>query len=80
VQDSVEVPLVMAPRVMLVRDKVQVRPVDGETTAVSEMVPVKPLKPETVIVDVPAEPDETATLVGFTVTLKSWTVKVTIAL
>lgn len=79
-QDSVEVPLVIAPRVMLVGAKVQVRPVDGETPTVSEMVPVKPLKPETVIVDVPAEPDETATLAGFAVTLKSWTVKVTIEL
>ena len=79
-QDSVEVPLVIAPRVMLVGDKVQVRPVDGETVAVSETVPVKPLKPETVIVDVPAEPDETATLAEFAITLKSWTVKVTIAL
>lgn len=58
----------------------QVRPVDGETPAASETVPVKPLKPETVIVDVPAEPDETVTLAGFAVTLKSWTVKVTIAL
>jgi hypothetical protein len=65
---------------MLVWDIVQVRPVEGETAAISETVPVKPLKPETVIVDVPAEPDETATLAGFTVTLKSWTVKVTIAL
>jgi hypothetical protein len=70
----------MAPRVMLVGDKVQVRPVNGETAAVSETVPLKPLKPETVIVDVPAEPDETATLAEFAVTLKSWTVKVTIAL
>jgi hypothetical protein len=80
VQDSVDVPLVIEPRVMLVGDIVQVRPVDGETTAVSETVPVKPLKPETAIVDVPAEPDETATLAGVAVTLKSWTVKVTIAL
>ena len=77
-QDSVEVPLVTAPRVMLVGDRLQVRPVDGETTAVSETVPAKPLKPATVIVAVPAEPDKTATLAGFTVTLKSWTVKVTI--
>jgi hypothetical protein len=65
---------------MLVGDKVQVRPVNGETTAVSETAPLKPLKPETVIIDVPAEPDKTATLAGIAVTLKSWTVKVTIAL
>lgn len=79
-QDSVEVPLVIPPRAMLVGNRVQVRPVDGETAAVSEIVPVKPLKPETVSVDVPVEPDETATLAGSAVTLKSWTVKVTIAL
>ena len=80
VQDSIEVPLVIEPMVMLVGDIVQVRLVEGETAAISETVPVKPLKPETVIVDVPAEPDETATLAEFAITLKSWTVKVTIAL
>lgn len=73
-QDRVEVPLVMAPRVMLVGDKVQARPVDGESTAVSETVPLKPLKPETVIIEVPGEPDKTLTLVGAAATVKSCTV------
>jgi hypothetical protein len=58
---------------MLVRDRAQVRPVEGETVEVSETVPVKPLKPETVIVEGPVEPDETMTLVGFAATVKSWT-------
>lgn len=79
-QDNVEVPLVIAPRVMLGGVRLQVRPVDGETAAVRETVPLKPLSPETVIVDVPAEPDDTGTLVGFAIKLKSWTVKFTIAL
>ena len=67
-------PLVMEPSAMLVGDTLQVRPVEGATVAVSETVPVKPLRPETVIVEDPVEPDETMTLVGFVVTVKSWTV------
>jgi len=59
---------------MLVGDTLQVRPVEGATVAVSETVPVKPLRPDTVIVEDPVEPDETMTLVGFVVTVKSWTV------
>jgi hypothetical protein len=59
---------------MLVGERVQARPVEGETGAVSETVPVKPLKPETVIVEGPVEPDETMTVVGFAATVKSWTV------
>jgi hypothetical protein len=74
VHDSVEVPLVTAPRAMLVDDRVQARPVEGETAAVSETVPVKPLKPETVIVEVPGEPDKALTLVGAAATVKSCTV------
>jgi len=76
----VDVPLVIEPSAMLVGDRVQLRPVEGETAAVSETVPVKPLKPWTVIVDGPVEPDETMTLVGFVATVKSWTVKVTVAM
>ncbi len=64
----------MEPSEMLVGDRVQVRPAEGETAAVSETVPVKPLKPETVIVESPVEPDETTLLVGFVATVKSWTV------
>ena len=59
---------------MLVGERVHVRPVAGETFAVRETVPVNPLKPETVIVEGPAEPDETLRVVGFAVTVKSRTV------
>ena len=59
---------------MLVGERVQVNPVEGETVAVSETVAVNPLKPETVIVEVPDEPVETPTVVGFAATVKSWTV------
>jgi len=40
----------------------------------SETVPVKPLKPETVIVEELEEPDGTLRLVGFAVNVKSWIV------
>jgi hypothetical protein len=68
------VSLVTAPRAMLVGERVHVRPVEGETAAVRETVPVKPLKPETVIVESPTEPDGTLRVVGFAATVKSWTV------
>ena len=78
--ERVDVPLVTEPSEMLVGDRVQVRPVEGEIIVVSETVPVKPLKPWTVTVDGPVEPDETMTLVGFVATVKSWTVKVTVVM
>jgi len=57
VHDRVEVPLVVVlVNATLVGDKVQVNPVDGETTSDNEIVPVKPLTAETVIVEVPEEP------------------------
>ena len=59
------------PREMLVGDRVQVRPVEGEATAVSETVPVNPLKPATVIVEVPAVPEDTTTLAGLPAMVKS---------
>jgi hypothetical protein len=67
----VETPLVTKPKVTLVGDRVQVRPVEGETTAVSETVPVNPLKPATVTVEVPAVPEDTPTLAGLAATMKS---------
>jgi hypothetical protein len=67
----VEIPLVTDPSEMLVGDRVQVRPVEGETTAVSETVPVNPLKPATVIVEVPAVPEVTPTLAGLPTMVKS---------
>jgi hypothetical protein len=69
--ERVEIPLVTDPSEMLVGDRVQVRPVEGETTGVSETVPVNPLKPATVIVEVPAVPEVTPTLAGLTTMVKS---------
>jgi len=74
-QDRVEVPLAALPlNPMLAGDRVQVRPVEGDTIADSEIVLVKLLIPETVMVEGPAEPDKTLTLVGLAATVKSWTV------
>jgi len=70
VQDSVEVWL--APRVMLDGVSVHVIPA-GETDEVRATVPVKPLIGATVIVEVPATPALTATVVGLAVTEKSAT-------
>jgi len=56
---------------MLDVDNVHVRPVDGETEEVSATVPVNPLIGATVIVEVPAAPARTVTLVGLAVTEKS---------
>jgi len=69
VHDSVEVPEV--PRVMLVGDRVQVNPVEGETESDSVTVPVNPCKAVTVIVDVPATLATALTVVGLAETLKS---------
>jgi hypothetical protein len=66
--DSVEVPAV--PSVALVGDIVQVRPVDGETLEVRVTVPVKPFWAVTVIVELPARPARTVTLVGLAVIVK----------
>jgi hypothetical protein len=68
-----------APREILVGVRVQVRPVAGGMELVRATVPVKPSKGATVILDVPATPALTVTLVGAAVTEKSWTVKVTVA-
>jgi hypothetical protein len=68
-QDSVEVPEV--PRVTLVGVRVHVRPVAGETVAVSETVPAKPWSEVTVIVEIPDAPARTVTLVGLAAIVKS---------
>ena len=57
------------PRVMLVGDRVHVRPVDGETVGVRLTVPVKPFCAETVIVEVPVAPARTVMAVGLPVTV-----------
>jgi len=55
-----------------VGERVQVRPA-GETDDVRATVPVKPFTGATVIVDVPATPTFTVTVVGAAVTVKSVT-------
>jgi hypothetical protein len=67
----VEVPEV--PRVTLVGVRVQVSPVAGATEDVRLTVPVNPLMAVTVMVDVPATPALTVTVVGLAVTEKSGT-------
>lgn len=64
-QDRVEVP----DPVTLVGVRVQVRPVAGETVAPRLTTPPKTWRAVTVIVEVPACPANTVTLVGLAVTL-----------
>ena len=78
-QDRVEVP---EPPVILVEDRVQTSPVDGDTVSASPTVPVKPLTGDTVMVEVPAVPTTAVTLVGLALIVKSGaavTVNVTVA-
>jgi len=63
---------------MLVGLRVQDKPA-GATSLVSATVPVKPLTGATVIVEAPATPALTVTLVGDAVMVKSVTVYVTVA-
>jgi len=64
--------------VTLVGFRAAVRPADG--FAVRLTTPLKPLTAVTVTVEVPEAPALTVTLVGLAVMVKSWTVKVTVAL
>jgi hypothetical protein len=70
VHESVEVP----EPVTLVGVRVQVKPVAGDTVAVRLTTPLKPWSAVTVIVDVPAVPAITVTLVGLAAMVKSCTV------
>jgi hypothetical protein len=63
---------------MLVGVRVQVRPA-GDTEDVRATVPVNPWRGATVIVDVALAPATTVALVGLAVTVKSFTVTVTVA-
>ena len=75
VQDRVEAPLVVPlVSVTLVGDRVQLRPVAGETGAVRLMVPANPLRAVTVTADVPVPPEAKLMVVGLATTVKSWTV------
>lgn len=68
-QDSVEVPEV--PRVTLVGESAQVRPVVGDTVTARFTVPVNPWMEVTVIVDAPLPLARTVTLVKLAETVKS---------
>ena len=57
------------PRVMLVGERLQVRPLLGETEEVRLTVPVKPLPAVTVIMEVPVVPARTVIVVGLAVTV-----------
>jgi len=61
------------PSVTLVGVSVQLNPVEGDTESVRDTVPVNALIEVAVIVDVPAVPARTITLVGLAVTEKSGT-------
>jgi len=63
---------------MLVGVRVQVSPA-GDTALVSATVPVNPWSGATVIVDAAAVPAVVVTEVGLAVTVKSFTVTVTVA-
>jgi hypothetical protein len=72
--DRVEVP----DPVTLVGVKVQVRPVDGDTTDVRLTTPLKLWRAVTVIVEVPETPARTVAEPGPAATVKSCTVTVTV--
>lgn len=59
------------PNVMLVGDSAHVRPVEGEVVEVRAIVPVKPCREATAIVDVPEAPAKILTDVGLAETAKS---------
>jgi hypothetical protein len=72
VHDKVEAPLVVPLlSVTLVGDRVQLRPVDGETVSVRLTVPANPLRLVTVMAEVPVPPEGKLTVVGLAVTVKS---------
>jgi hypothetical protein len=69
VHESALVPAL--PSVTLVGERVQLRPATGEMPALSVTVPANPWILVTNIVEVPADPAFTVTLVGLPVTEKS---------
>ena len=77
-EEHVSVEVWEAPRTILVGLRVHVSPA-GETDEVSDTVPVKPSIGATVIVELAAVPAVVVTVVGLAVTVKSWTVYVTVA-
>ena len=75
--ESVLVPVL--PNVRLDGERVQLRPVLGEMPVVRLTVPVNPWIVVTKTVEIPDAPAFAITLVGLTVTVKSWTVTATFA-
>lgn len=72
VQDSVEPPLLaVLVSVTVLDDKVQLRPIDGETLVARLTIPANPLRPATVIPEVPVPPEAKFRVVGLAVTVKS---------
>jgi autonomous glycyl radical cofactor GrcA len=69
-QDRFEVP----DPVTLVGVRVHVRVLGGLTLDVNVIAALKPFRADRVMVDDPAAPALTVTLVGFAVIVKSWTV------
>ena len=67
--ESVLVPVL--PNVTLVGERVQVRPVLGETLVASATVPVNPWTLFTITVEVPADPAFITTFAGLSVIEKS---------
>jgi hypothetical protein len=79
VQDRVEAPVVVVLlSVTLVGEMVQVRPADGELDEVRLTVPANPLRPVTVMAEFPVPPEGKFSVAGLAVTVKSWTVYVTV--
>ena len=78
VEEQERVEVWEAPRTMLVGERVHVKPA-GDTELVRATVPVNPWRGATVIVEVAAVPTVVVTDVGLAVTLKSFTVTVTVA-
>jgi hypothetical protein len=65
--------------VTLVGVRVQANPVLGETVVARATIPLKPCVAVMVIVEGPAVPASTVTLVELADKVKSWTVKTTVA-
>ena len=74
-QERVEVP----EPVTLVGVRLQASPALGETTVARATTPLKPCVAVMVIVEGPAVPASTVTVVGLAAMVKSWTVKARVA-
>jgi hypothetical protein len=75
VQERVDAPWVVPlVSVMLVGDRVQVRPDDGEMADVRVIVAANPLRPVNVMTEFPVPPEGKLWVAGLATTVKSWTV------